>query len=324
MSNVQSQIKQNFDSWYSALRPMKQYGGLPPKGTVAAALVVLERLRETCDLTLKAHLAEGGAQIAGLNLSSLRKILERFGEARQFPSEGGRTNRGNNRTVQLLLQALADSGFQNLSESARKQMIDSLQEVLVTSLAGYYTLERVHFDFDPAKSSRTIIADILAYAQQRNQSGPVAQHLVGAKLAVRFPHFTISNFPFSAADEQAGRQGDFHVGNTAFHVTVAPSMGHIDRCAENVRQGLASWLLVNESKLTAARALLENENLHERVAAESVESFVGQNLSELAEFSLSNFTHRLSVLLAEYNRRVAEVETDQSLLLDIPAALKSQ
>ena len=289
----------------------------------AAALLVLERLRETCELKPETHLDKQRHQIVGLDPSSLKKICDRFAEDRLL-TDTSHTNRRNNRSVRLPLQTLADSDFQSLSESARKELMDTLQDVLVGSLEGYYTLERIHFDFDPAKPSRAIIAEILTHAQHREQSGPVALHLVGAKLAVRFPHLTISNLSFGAAANQAGRQGDFHIRDTAFHVTVAPAKTHIARCAENIRQGVAPWLLVNDSNLEKVRHVLEYENLHERVTAESVESFVGQNLSELAEFSLSNFTHRLSDLLAEYNRRVAEVETNQSLLLDIPAALKSQ
>jgi hypothetical protein len=284
---------------------------------------VLERIRSKCELKLDAHVAEGGAQIAGLNLSSLRKILDHFGESRQFPSEGGRTNRGNNRPIQLLLESLSGAGFAGLSETERLPLLDELQEFLVKSLNAYYNLERVCFDFDPSKPPRSVVADILAAAQQRNQGGPVAQHLVGAKLAIRFPHLSVRNSSYSAADEQTGRSGDFHIGKTAFHVTVAPNMGHVKRCAQNVKDGLSAIVLVLDSKLAAARALLETEGLENKVVAESIESFVGQNLSELAEFAPAKFAENLSSLLEEYNRRVAEVETDASLLIELPAALKS-
>jgi len=323
MASVDAQIRKSFHSWYSALMPMKKYGGRPAKGLVAAALVVLERLRSKCELSLDAHVAEGGAQIAGLNLASLRKILERFGESRQFPSEGGRTNRGNNRPIQLLLESLSGAGFAGLSDAERLPLLDEFQEFLVKSLNAYYNLERVRFDFDPSKPPRNVVAEILAAAQERNQGGPVAQHLVGAKLAIRFPHLAVGNSSYSAADEQSGRSGDFHIGGTAFHVTVAPNMGHVQRCAQNVKDGLSGILLVLDSKLIAARTLLEMEGLETKVVAESLESFVGQNLSELAEFAPAKFAENLSRLLEEYNRRVAEVETDASLLIELPAALKS-
>jgi len=322
MTDRSKQIKENFDSWYVSLRPMKRYAGRPAKGTVAAALVVLERLREKCELDIRAHLAEGGAQIAGLSLSSLRKILNRFGESRQFPSEGGRTNRGNNRPILLLLESLSEAGLEGIAKRERLRALDQLQRFLVESLDGYYNLERLRFDFDLSIQPRTLIGGILQLAQRRNEAGPVAQHLVGAKLAVRFPHLAVGNFPYSAADEQSGRPGDFSLGKTVFHITVAPTMGHIDRCSQNIKDGFSPLLLVVDSKLAAARALLETVGLQGKVAAESIESFIGQNLSELAEFAPAKLPDQLAQLLSEYNRRVSEVETDNALSIELPAALR--
>jgi len=322
--DADTRIKDGFVSWYRNLRPMKQYGGRPPKGTVSAALVVLERLRDNCDLSLPVHVAEGGAQIAGLNLSALRKILERFGEKRQFPSEGGRTNRGNNKAVRQLLEILGEARFGKRKERVRNGLIDWMQRYLVKSLDAYYRLERVRFDFIAAKPVRSAIGDILAATQARHQSGPVAQHLVGAKLAVRFPDLDIGNFAYSAADDQAGRAGDFRVGDTAFHVTVAPTLGHVSRCQKNIREGLSAFVIVPDAKVAMARTLLGTEGLEEKVAVESVESFVGQNIAELAEFAPDKLAEKLGELLSVYNRRVADVETDGSLLIEIPKVLQDE
>jgi len=100
-------------------------------------------------------------------------------------------------------------------------------------------------------------------------------------------------------------------------------MHHVARCAQNLREGLSAFLLVPDVKLVAARALLETQNIETRVAAESVESFVGQNLSELAEFAPTKFSVKMAALLAEYNRRVAAVETDDSLQIVVPASLRT-
>lgn len=322
MSSTEPEVTKAFKSWYQDLKPMKRYGGLPAKGTIAAALIVLERLRLDCRLDIKSHLAKGGAQIAGLSLSALRKILERFGEMRPFPSEGGRTNRGNNRPVQLLLECLKNSELSTFPKSKRTAIIDKLQMFLVHSLDGYYTLERISFDFNSSKPARHLIMEILERAKQRDQSGPIAQHLIGAKLAIRFPHIEVANFPYSAADDQVGRPGDFFIGNTAFHVTMAPNMHHVERCDQNIREGLSAYLLVPDSKLIAARALLETQNIENRVTAESIESFVGQNLAEMGEFSQSTFSVKMAALLTEYNQRVKSVETDTSLQIEIPASLR--
>jgi len=311
-----------FEKWFLGLKPQKQYCGLPAKGTIAAALVVLERLREQCDLRMASHLTEGGAQIAGLTSSSLGKILARFGESRKFPSEAGRTNRGNNQPINDLLEALEAAGFGGLACSDRNSLINAMQKKLVGVIGEYYKLERLRFEYDPASPVRVVIASILEIAARRNQSGPVAQHLVGAKLALRFPDLTVDCFPYSAADDQSGRAGDFRIGNTAFHVTVAPNLGHVARCEKNISEGLAVFLLVCESKVSAAKALLETRNLQNMVAAESVESFVGQNISELAKFTSDGRSSMMAQLLENFNNRIRLAETDLSLLIEIPSALR--
>jgi len=300
---------------------MKQYGGRPPKGIVAAALVVLERLRTDCQLSLSAHVAKGGAQIAGLTPSALKRVLERFGEHRRFLGEAGRTNRGNNAPIKDLLESLDAAGFASLSSDQRAQHIDAMQEFLVQSASDYYNLEHIQFAFDASRPIRGIIAAILASAAARNQAGAVAQHLVGAKLAIRFDGLEVSNFPYSAADDQAGRAGDFQVGGTAFHITVSPTPGHVQKCADNLRQGLWAYFLVPDSELERTRFRVEDSEARGRVAVESIETFVGQNISELALFEPGRSAGTLKDLLDEYNRRVHEVENDRSLLIDLPAAI---
>ncbi|HLO40676.1 MAG TPA: DUF4928 family protein [Phycisphaerales bacterium] len=154
-----------------------------------------------------------------------------------------------------------------------------------------------------------------------SRSGPIAYHLIGATLAIRFPEKSISNHPYSAADDQGGRSGDFQIGGTAFHVTVAPSKAHAARCGKNLRDGLAAFMIVDEANVDRARYALEFENIVGRVAVESVESFVGQNLSELADFATDRVGPTWGSLLRTYNSRVSEVETDGSLLIEVPTAL---
>jgi hypothetical protein len=57
------------------------------------------------------------------------------------------------------------------------------------------------------------------------------------------------------------------------------------------------------------------------VTVESIESFVAQNLDEISGFSPSKATH-LRNLIEMYNMRVRAVETDASLQIYLPGALK--
>jgi len=149
----------------------------------------------------------------------------------------------------------------------------------------------------------------------------VAQYLVGAKLECRFPDATVDNLSYSTADQQLGRSGDFLVGDTAFHVTVSPNPGHLERCQTNLRQGHRAFLLVPYSRLEGTRQNVSGTSLNERVSVEAIESFVSQNLEELAHFSSNERREHLRLLLETYNRRVDAVENDKSILVEIPENL---
>jgi hypothetical protein len=161
---------------------------------------------------------------------------------------------------------------------------------------------------------------LLSAARDTGKEGPVAQHLVGAKLQLRFPDIAVGNESYSTADEQLGRPGDFYIGDTAFHVTVAPMIGVYEKCKHNLENGYRVFLLVPERAVTGAR---QNAELMGpgRIAVESIESFVGQNIEELSYFSRDKLKNGFRRLLETYNDRVDAAETDKSMLVEIPRNL---
>ena len=86
-----TQALEALHDWHGGLRTYRQYGGLPAKGTIAAVLVVSERLKSNFDLRPESHRTAGGGQIAGVSGSAVQKILGHHGETRRFLSEGGRS-----------------------------------------------------------------------------------------------------------------------------------------------------------------------------------------------------------------------------------------
>jgi len=225
------------------------------------------------------------------------------------------------KTVNELLKSLSKAGLDSLSDAKQEEKFDIMQRFLVESIEAYNKIAPIRFDFDTIKPAKTIISEILLKAEARHQIGPVAQHFVGAVLAIRFPHLEISNYAHNHANEPSGRLGDFFIGDTVFLVTATLNKALMEKCHRNIRAGSSVFLLVVDSKLTNVEILLEMEKIADRVSVESIESFVGLNLSELAEFSTVKFGERLGELLREYNRRVTEAETDSSLLIEIPVAL---
>jgi hypothetical protein len=309
-----------FQRWYQSLRP--RYGGkVPAKGTLAGALVVLERLQENFDLSIESHTAKGGSQISGAGRAAVRVILERFGESRPFLQEGGRTNRGLRGDIKQLLDAVALAHLDRLSKGKRNEILRELQEVIVSKVREYHDLQRLEVSYDASKSSWQCISDLLDTAQDSGKDGPVAQYLVGAKLQLRFPQLEISNESLSTADVQLGRHGDFYIGNTVFHVTVSPTPALYEKCKRNLRDGLKVYLLVRDKDLIGTKQNAENTAMGQ-IAVESIEAFVSQNLDELAAFSDEGRTDQFRELLITYNTRVDATEMNKSLMIEIPPNLK--
>ena len=309
-----------FKSWYDDL-PIQKATGSAPRGTIAAALVVLERLQDDYDLEIAVHRAPGGSQVRGVSGTSVSRILGEFGETRRFLSEGGRTNRGALGAVAKLLDSLSTVDLDSLDPNARNRILVRLQQELVDKVREFHRRQRLGIVYDPAMSTRQSIAVFLGVARDQGREGPVAQYLVGAKLQIRYPDLMIRNETFSTADTQLGESGDFTVGDTAFHVTVAPMAPIFDKCRANLDQGLRAYLLVPERVLLGARQNADGL-VAGRVGVESVESFVAQNVDELAEFSIQGAQLEFGKLLSTYNVRVDAIESDKSMLIEIPQNLR--
>lgn len=192
------------------------------------------------------------------------------------------------------------------------------------NLKGYFDLcklKKVSFHFDAKLSTWQIVKNLLDAARNEGKDGTVAQHLVGAKLKLRFPELEIENNAASTADRPTGRHGDFFVGETAFHVTVAPMTPVFEKCLLNVREGLKAYVVVPAAKLNAAREMAQ-QICGGQIAVESLESFISQNIDEISQFKGDNLKSNFVELVKIYNARVDAVEIDKSLMIELPSNLE--
>ena len=316
MSKKDSSLK-ILEKWYEGLPSEK---GFRVRGAIAAALQVLEKLKTNYSLDLRSHLTGRQGQVSEISGQFLAQVLLQFDENRVFLREGGRTNRGVIGYVDSLLTALVEARLENLPDGKRNEIITALQLFLVEKIREYHGQQRIEIEYDPSKTTSQTISDLLTKTKETGKDGPVAQYLVGAKLALRFPDRKIGNESYSTADGQLDRPGDFYVGDTAFHVTVTPGTKVIERCRENLQNGLRVYLLVPLAKVEAARQLVELERPG-RISVESIETFVGQNLDELSTFTADGLLTGFKRLVDMYNRRVEAVETNKSLKIKLPKNL---
>lgn len=310
-----------FYQWYNGLKPQKPNEG-PARGTIAAALVVLDKMQSNFSLNLDDYRASGKGQLKGVSASAVSKILIKFGEERPFSKEGGRTNRGAPGDIEKMFEALKKAGLEGLGRKERNRILESMQQFLVEKVLEYHSRQKLKLVFDSNKTLWESVRELLFIAKKKGKDGPVAQYLVGAKLQRRFPSIQVENDSYSTADDPRGRQGDFLIEDTVFHITVNPMPDVFKKCARNIEEGLRVYLIVPDCKISGARQIADSYGISEKITVTSIEAFVSQNIDEISSFSGKKLPGEFGVLLETYNHRVDAIETDKSLMIEIPKNLQ--
>lgn len=289
----------------------------PERYVIAAGLAVLERFATKFPIEHDDYITpQSQVRTSG---QLIRKILARYGEDRTYSREGGRTTRGTRTAAEAIAKRLNElEGVAELRDDERREVAHALQKQLAERVTQYLDRGRLEIEIILTKPTCDIVADILDVARTKNHGGPVAQHLVGATLAIRYPHLDIENYSYTTADHHLQRAGDFAIGDTAIHVTVAPMIALFERCGVNLRNGRRVMVLVPERRVEAARQMAEMQLLRDRVTIAAIETFVGQCIDEMAEFSREKLRDTLRAILMKYNERVEAIETIPGLLIDIP------
>ncbi|MDZ7618898.1 MAG: DUF4928 family protein, partial [Patescibacteria group bacterium] len=157
--------------------------------------------------------------------------------------------------------------------------------------------------------AEAVIHDVLKQAADKGKSGDVAQYLVGAKLALRFNR-DIPVLPANKADRKSrsdreARLGDFQIENAVIEVAVGlPDDKHVAQVAEALEDGDSEvWLLTRADRVATWKCELSSADGIDtkRAVVASVEAFVGQNISELGEFSVKGKIAKLQSLFELYN-----------------------
>lgn len=304
----------------------------PPTGhlntnVMTVGVTISKRLGEALPIQTSAVRTARG-QVKGLSGQSISRSLLKFGERRSFTSEGGRTSRGSMELAlefSALLNEYSSENLRDISISDREYLGERLEEWFVRLIQHeYFDKKRIDADFEGGKPTHLAVGLLLEAAAARggNAAGAVAQHLVGAKLALRFPDVSVGNEGYTTADQPTSRAGDFRIRDTVFHVTMSPGehlMG--GRCIDNIKNHFRPVVLVPESKVIAAKQLAEISGVLTDVSIIAIETFVGLNIEEMAGFRTTDIRSGLRELLEKYNERVAGAEPDPSLLIEIPTNL---
>lgn len=283
------------------------------RNTIAVGIVTFDHLRHKCPVT-KADIMSDGGELKG-SRAGLGKTLERYGISRSYLKEA--TTRQAHQDAQRLLEDFEwGSILMLLSDDDRDRLLVELIKKLAGEANEWLNRQNLKLDIDRADSPSSWIQLILERAKGRS-GGVVEQHLVGAKLEKRFHDISVPNYPAHAADAQTERQGDFSIQKAVYHVTATPSLSVVQKCAANIRAGKHPILLVPADRKPATIGFAELEGIERQLSVISIEDFLALNIIEMAAGEGTDFFHVLRMIVETYNKRLAEVETDLSLRIEV-------
>jgi hypothetical protein len=288
-------------------------GGKVSRNTVAIGIVVLDYLRQACPVTKNDVISPGG-EVKGAR-SGLGNALEAYGVPASYLKEVT-TRQGHQDGQRLFEQFGWGEKLATLTTAERDQVLQELIDVLLNHAMDWLKRQNLKLDLDRRQAPATWIHTIVESAKLRS-GGVVEQHLVGAKLERRFKGLTIPNHPVHAGDRQTSRAGDFEISKLVYHVTATPFRSVIQKCAANIRAGLHPILLVPADQENKARILAQDEGIDKEFSIISIEIFVTLNIIELATDEDKDFFGVLKEIVEIYNRRLAAVESDLSLQIQV-------
>lgn len=289
------------------------------KGSLCVVLVITRNAsKQSPPFVPNSFLTSQGGQVAGLGRAAVQAILSDHDISRVLAEEGGRTSRGSIRRMHGYVELLNTLHAEGLLDFSK------IEQWWVDRVKEYFAAIPFKLRVDPSRSLRSIVAELIeaAFARQREcpgtmVAGAVMQHLVGAKLEIVLPGAQIEHNGFSVADAPGGRKGDFLVGDTAIHVTTAPTEALIRKCCDNLSDNLRPVIITTQSGAGGAGALAKNADVANRIDILEMEQFVATNVYEWSGFEHTRRSSSVHELVNTYNRIIEKCETDPSLKISV-------
>ena len=289
------------------------------KGALCVGLVITrEAIEHGLPILFDTLLTENKGQVKVLGKSRVQKILMDHGIERVLAEEGGRTNRGNMGLAEKYL------GFLNVERFS----LDDLKQIeawWVGRVNDYFMGKPLPLKFDPSKSVRSIVRELIEVAERRQEQnrgrhivGTLLQHLVGAKLSLIIPADEMpAMHGASVADAVSDRAGDFAYGDAVIHVTSAPGEAVIRKCQANIEEGKHPILITTSRRVSLAEGLAETAGIANRLEVWDIEQFLSSNVNERGLFCADGRRDMALRLVLAYNQIIEECETDPSLRIDM-------
>jgi hypothetical protein len=292
---------------------------LTSKGKLAAMLFVTRLAKKNgLPMDSSALVTDNKGQVQGLGKSAVQSILKDHDVTRILAEEGGRTSRGS------LGNMLDYVDFLNKLHKSGEADLDTIETWWVDRVRDYFSAQPFTLKYDPGKSMRAIIRDLLAQAFKRQKENPgtmyagaVLQHLVGAKLALVLPPDSVAHHGFSVADAVSARSGDFIIDEVIVHVTTAPGEALMRKCLANIESGARPIVVTTHESMPGAESLAAIQGIDGRIDFLEAEQFLATNIYEISLFKTTERRVTITKLIEQYNDIIEQCETDPSLRVTV-------
>lgn len=303
-----------------ALTEFRDANSLKSKGQLAVMLHITRLAAENgLPLEPDSLRTDKEGQVKGLGKGRVQAILKEHGITRVLAEEGGRTSRGS------LGNAADYTGFLNALHQEGKADLPVIEGWWIARVQEYFCSKPFVLKFDPSKSLRSIVSDLLAQAMKRQKDNPgttyagtVLQHLVGAKLDLILPEEKrVTHHGANVADAPTARAGDFVMDDVAIHVTTAPTEALIRKCKANIETGLRPVVVTIAESRAGIESIAKGFQIEGRIDVIEAEQFIATNILEWGQFAEKSHRSEIARLITQYNAIVQEFETDPSLIIEI-------
>ncbi|MBN2581335.1 MAG: DUF4928 family protein [Pirellulales bacterium] len=297
--NVEQHCK-SFSDW---LDKHMMLGDSDQPGRLVVLMALLERLREKPNLDESLHLTKSKMQLQDHN-KYVAQSLDRFNIGSPLKEFGRRASNVGG-WIGPLFDWLKPIDFSAMPQIEREQLLENIGLIAAARIKVVSEGKPLIARYNKG-TAVAVIVDILDQAQEKRRAKDVAEYLVGAKLQVKFGDNAAE--PKNVNTPNRGQPADFFIGTTAIEVTVnPPDARHLNQIVDIVNNtGYDVWLLVRRSdreKWQNAVDVAIEEQFRFRVAVTDVETFVGQNVSELAKFERPLTVENLKEVVKTYNER---------------------
>ncbi|WP_373512576.1 DUF4928 family protein [Persicitalea sp.] len=334
--NIEDNISKLFEDWSES--HMDTHSGLPIRGRLYGALVVLHNFLSSSENepwgfenTLAVDSTDKGEHFGDRSIKNhtshkINLALSTLGRADLIPKSGGEAGRTSTGTKRAGLDMIkiVNSVVYNAPNSLLREYglasVRVLNNLVLNKLDEHEALGGIEVNYSSNETIGSFISKIINTSS--SNSGAILQHLVGAKLELRYrnnSNVIVSHNKASTADFQTKRRGDFDLGNSVIHVTKSPNLDHFTKALENAKSGRTTYLLIPSDRMGISDLTKDlDPSYRSKVNIYSIEQFISQNLDELSEFKREISINNLEILLKKYNELIDIYENDSSLKIVIP------